>query len=775
MSQKSPRIDAHCHLFNVFYLTSEITEILWDKLWGNYPHRKEVSLTKTLQATGGVSLKDIRKWFDSLKNQIAEVSHSSFGSYEDNFRLLTSAYQESFQTGTDEKLIMYPLMMDIHYMIADPCSMPLEAIAPDREGPFVDNPQQVFDELFNELKNVIIQRQNATLPVQMKTMKAFSTSFPYIDVEKKLDDIYKEIVSPRDQGLKTTIADGVELSKGFEKQVRDLMDLRKAHTDTVFPFLAVDPRRIGIMDVITKGTHFLPKEAPLVGKKGPFFGIKLYPRLGYKPADVETHCPGLYKWCHDNDIPITFHCSMTGFPPLSDWKCDDYGDPANWRGILDQYPHLRIDFAHFGNNGYQWADKIIDLMKRPGSNVFTDLACYTDSTKLSEVETMLNNYPILKERLMFGTDFDVMLTTSFIDLKEYFEHFKTIFSEDEMDAMSRDVPRLFLNREQPAIVREVGPEIILPRIDRRSREAFVKQLAGKNRFGWVRDLPDIRDYSAQKDTVSNKQQEMNVQKSVKEMLLPSIQKAKQAIPPVIDLTHWCSSVEDQGPIGACTAHAAVALVEYFEIRTQNKHIDASRLFVYKVSRNLLNWQGDTGAYIRTAMQALVLFGVPPEQYMPYVPENFDSEPSAFCYAFGQSFQTASYYRLDPLGRRPDRLLTNIKTSLAAGYPLMFGFTVYDSMGEAKNNKGKVPFPSSHDRVAGGHAVAAVGYDDTIVIQNSEPGSIPTRGAIRIRNSWGPDWGDNGYGWLPYEFILRGLAVDWWTIIKQEWVDIEKFQ
>jgi C1A family cysteine protease len=234
-------------------------------------------------------------------------------------------------------------------------------------------------------------------------------------------------------------------------------------------------------------------------------------------------------------------------------------------------------------------------------------------------------------------------------------------------------------------------------------------------------------------------------------------------------------VEDQGPIGACTAHAAVALVEYFQIRTKKKHIDSSRLFLYKVSRNLLNWQGDTGAYLRTAMEALVLFGVPPERYMPYVPENYDSEPSAFCYAFGQSFQTASYYRLDPLGTPAAKLLKDIKASLAAGYPLMFGFTVYDSAGEADENRGRIPFPSLRDRVVGGHAVAAVGYDDGVVIVNSEPGSLPTHGAIRIRNSWGPGWGEEGYGWLPYDFVLKGLAVDWWTIIKQEWVDLEQFQ
>jgi C1A family cysteine protease len=215
------------------------------------------------------------------------------------------------------------------------------------------------------------------------------------------------------------------------------------------------------------------------------------------------------------------------------------------------------------------------------------------------------------------------------------------------------------------------------------------------------------------------------------------------------------------------------MVEFFERRTHNRYIDASRLFLYKVTRNLLHWTGDTGAYLRTVMKAMVLFGVPPEEYWVYDIARFDEEPSAFCYSFAQSYQAIKYYRLDPAGTSPSELEKNMKTLLAAGLPSMFGFTVYSSYTQA-GATGKIPFPVSGERAVGGHAVMAVGYDDTLTIQNAAPGSTPTQGAFLIRNSWGTAWGAHGYGWLPYEYVRRGQARDCWSLVKNEWFDTQAF-
>jgi len=290
----------------------------------------------------------------------------------------------------------------------------------------------------------------------------------------------------------------------------------------------------------------------------------------------------------------------------------------------------------------------------------------------------------------------------------------------------------------------------------------MNEIEENNGFGWVRDLPDFRDYSPEHEKIKPLLQKLNVLSN------------PVALPVKIDLKAWCAPIENQAALGSCTANAAVGMIEFYEKKAYGVWLDASRLFLYKATRNLLGWTGDTGAYLRTTMGAMALFGVPPEKYWPYKIASFDVEPTAFLYAFAQSFQAINYYRLDPLGTTPANLLNQIKTNLAGNLPSMFGFTVYDSISQANGvGKGKIPFPCPTDKVAGGHAIMAIGYDDTMVIKNANCGKTTT-GALLIRNSWGTSWGEGGYGWLPYEYVLKGLAVDWWTLISEKYVETTKF-
>ena len=277
-------------------------------------------------------------------------------------------------------------------------------------------------------------------------------------------------------------------------------------------------------------------------------------------------------------------------------------------------------------------------------------------------------------------------------------------------------------------------------------------------LGWLPDVPKPNDFSAQHPEVA-----------------PLLNKTRLAahlaagapvgLPVHVDLRQWFSPIEDQGALGSCTANAAVGLLEYFERRAKGKFTDGSRLFVYKASRDLLGWTGDTGAYLRTAMEALVLFGAPPERYWPYDISQYDEEPPAFCYAFGANYKALKYYRLDPNATPATQVLANIKQFASAGFPSMFGFPVYTEYDNPLPG-GLIAFPSGSG-FRGGHANVVAGYDDNLMIGND-------RGALLIRNSWGTGWANGGYAWMSYRYVTEQVATDWWSMISAAWVDTGQF-
>jgi len=299
-------------------------------------------------------------------------------------------------------------------------------------------------------------------------------------------------------------------------------------------------------------------------------------------------------------------------------------------------------------------------------------------------------------------------------------------------------------------------------------------LKNKRGMGWIRDLPSIKDFTVEKDEIPRNLKRHGEKETVKSMVkkLSVHQPEKTTLPTAMNLKKWCPPIENQGHLNACTANAGSVLIEYYEKRAHGEYIGASRLFIYKTTRKLMQLKGDTGANPRSTMGAMVLFGAPPEKYWPYDIDNFDDEPPAFCYAFAHNFQTIQYFRLDDVSTPTALLLKRIKVHLAAGLPAMFGFPIYSSIHQA-DKSGKIPFPCKSEKVLGGHVVVAIGYDDNMEIANTNC-TPPCKGAFMIQNSWGDTWGEEGFGWIPYEYVLKGLAVDWWSLLKSEWVNTKNF-
>lgn len=285
-----------------------------------------------------------------------------------------------------------------------------------------------------------------------------------------------------------------------------------------------------------------------------------------------------------------------------------------------------------------------------------------------------------------------------------------------------------------------------------------------NGTGWLPPLPDFRDYTEEHEEIALMGKELGLSSKAK----------LKAIPPDVDLRQWCSPIENQESLGSCTAHAGIGIVEYFEKRAFGKHIEGSRLFVYKTTRNLMGVTGDTGAWLRNTMGALALCGVAYEKFWPYIIPDFDKEPPAFIYAVADNYEAIRYFCHDPItiSRPPTTVLLNVKKFLAAGIPSMFGFFGFPSFSQS-NVKGGIPFPCPGEQAQWGHAIVAVGYDDKKKIKNLNCNSVTT-GALLIRNSWGTSWGDNGYGWLPYDYVLNGIALDFWSLLRMEWVGTKNF-
>lgn len=241
-------------------------------------------------------------------------------------------------------------------------------------------------------------------------------------------------------------------------------------------------------------------------------------------------------------------------------------------------------------------------------------------------------------------------------------------------------------------------------------------------YGWTPSLPDFRDHK------------FKVTKAV-------------PLPAVVDLRPKCPPVYDQGQLGSCTANAAAGAFDFDRIRQGEAQVTPSRLFIYYNERAIDgDIKQDAGSQLRTAAKTLNKDGVCNATLWPYVVTKFAKKPTPNCYNQAAKLKSVAYQSLDSTN------LMQLQQCLAQGTPFILGFTVYESFeSDAVAKTGVVPLPKKTEKVLGGHAVMCVGYQ-------------LAKKRFIVRNSWGADWGDAGYCYMPFDYLTNpDLASDFWQI------------
>lgn len=246
------------------------------------------------------------------------------------------------------------------------------------------------------------------------------------------------------------------------------------------------------------------------------------------------------------------------------------------------------------------------------------------------------------------------------------------------------------------------------------------------KYGWKRDLPDKRD----------KYFETNYLSCV-------VNQVKN-----VDLREMCPPVYNQGELGSCTANALVCAIQYDELKQNLENQVPSRLFIYYNERYIEGTiDQDTGASLRDGVKCINKIGYCNETQWPYDIKKFTEKPEQSCYDYARKHKSLNYQRV-----QQDE--THLKSILSMGFPIVFGISVYQSF-ESENvaKTGMVPMPEKEERMLGGHAIVLVGFDDVNRL-------------FIFRNSWGEEWGEKGYGYLPFDYVCdKDLASDFWVVNK----------
>ena len=462
---QNKNIDIHCHFFNISFVFAEVLEIGWRWIHGNYPYKRD---ERVLLKASGIIPPELKK----LARYVASYFAAATGSPEEHYDYEQRCCRNS-QWHPSQPLITVPLMMDIYFMFDNGESEPERALMlalPEvlqRDMLDVTTVTEDNGDFFDEFAQVM---KAEFIPVYEKRIfardlaSALSAKYK-MDIRHDLDLVIADFKAEHtDEGVRTMAKSctksSVQMTRGYRKHLKELLRLEKENpAGSVLPFLAVDPRRIGIDELVREQVV-----------DGAFKGVKLYPPLGYLPTHPNLY--PIYRLCMEHHIPVTVHTSTGGLLSLCDTiktrskkkngevvqvsfdkKTDKsaalfFSNPANWLEILEnsEFSGLHLNFAHFGGEEHiiklasqkpdepddpdNWTAQIIGLMER-FDNVCADISYCPNDGMLKYIRDIVGRYKIVQKRLMFGTDYIMVMQEYSLGgkLKNYFNHYTGIYPE----------------------------------------------------------------------------------------------------------------------------------------------------------------------------------------------------------------------------------------------------------------------------------------------------------------------------------------------------------
>jgi predicted TIM-barrel fold metal-dependent hydrolase len=397
-----PMIDVHCHVFNKDVLTTsgKVLAMLGDLVTdlinsGDYDHAE-------------TTIERVNAFVEMSRKDTSDIA-----------KILLDKY------GSDSVIV--PLMYDMYYLTHN----------------MKNDFEERLNSIFKTFDKITEKDDERAAAIKSKIMKIGT------NIQK-------------DHGKKIINRDS------FNIQIRELTLLKNKYKDRVYPFVSYDPRRSGNLEII-KST---------VGPGKLFHGVKLYAPLGFSAADgrMMDKQNGFYAYCVANDIPITAHCSCPGMPTLNrrlnvphdSWvfvsdtgKPDDedgacskhnhgkvsfikmdkdvtfpingknlkslyFNHPDIWKIVLDEYPGLRLNLAHFGGDCNDWRNRIAQMINsNKYQNLYTDLSCRTNVDEIQGIRNEYDKQAAIQRRLMYGSDFSIVLMSS--DLTNFLKNIESAF------------------------------------------------------------------------------------------------------------------------------------------------------------------------------------------------------------------------------------------------------------------------------------------------------------------------------------------------------------